>query len=216
LGSAPRIDKEDFIGREAELKKLEAWLAPRPQRQNVVVLSGLGGMGKTQLSIHFARKFVDKLKFSSVFWLNAKDETTLKAGLAALTAQVENHVSQSVVDAREEAQMVQRALQWLSRPKNDRWLVIYDNYDEPRFPGLSSPTGYDVQDFFPHREQGSILITTRSPHVTFGKALPLQKLNDDKQCLAILATRSGREARDVCEGEEQFGYREVTVANGAR
>jgi hypothetical protein len=45
-----------------------------------------------------------------VFWLNAKDESTLKAGLAGLTAQlVENHVPRSVIDAQEEAQMVERA-----------------------------------------------------------------------------------------------------------
>jgi NB-ARC domain len=158
LGNAPQIDEEDFVGRETELEQLQGWLIPRPRRQNVVVMSGLGGMGKTQLSIKFARKFVDT--YSSVFWLNAKEESTLKAGLAALTAQVvENHVSRSVTDVQ---QMVQQARRWLSRPENDRWLVVYDNYDDPRLPGILGSTGYDVRDFFPHRVQGSILITTRS------------------------------------------------------
>jgi NB-ARC domain len=205
LGNAPQIDEEDFVGRETELEQLRGWLAPCSRRQNVVVLSGLGGMGKTQLSIQFARKFVDT--FSSVFWLNAKEKSTLKGGLAGLTAQVvENHVSR---DAREEEQMVQQARQWLSRPDNNRWLLVYDNYDDPRLPGISSSAGYDVRDFFPHRAQGSILITTRSPRITFGKQLRLQKLDDVDQSLAILATRSGRR---IHEGEDQCECREVTMA----
>lgn len=47
LGSAPRIDDEDFVGREVELEQLQKWLVPRPNGQNVVALYGLGGMGKT-------------------------------------------------------------------------------------------------------------------------------------------------------------------------
>jgi hypothetical protein len=205
LGNAPQIDEEDFIGRKTELEQLQEWLGPRSGRQNVVVLSGLGGMGKTQLSIQFARKFVDT--YSSVFWLNAKEESTLKAGLAGLTAQVvENHVSR---DAQEEEQMVQQARRWLSRPDNNRWLVVYDNYDDPRLPGTPSSAGYDVRDFFPHRAQGSILITTRSPRITLGKQLHLQKLDDVDQSLAILATRSGRR---IHEGENKNRCREVTMA----
>jgi hypothetical protein len=157
-------------------------------------------MGKTQLSIHFARRFADT--YSSGFWLNAKDESTLKAGLAALAAQVtEDRVSPAVTDSHKEERMVQQARQWLSRPGNDRWLVVYDNYDDPRIPGIDSSTGYDIRNFFPQRVHGSILITTRSPRLTFAKQLRLGKLDDMSQSLTILATRSGREVK---EGEESY------------
>jgi hypothetical protein len=49
----------------------------------------LGGIGKTQLSIQFAKWFGET--YSTVFWLNANDENTLKAELA--TQVVENHIS---------------------------------------------------------------------------------------------------------------------------
>jgi signal recognition particle GTPase len=81
LGRAPQIDEDDFVGRDSELEQLRTWLTPRSKRQNVVTLCGLGGMGKTQLSIQFAKRFGET--YSSVFWLNAKDENTLKAELAA-------------------------------------------------------------------------------------------------------------------------------------
>lgn len=192
LSNAPQIDEDYFIGRDRELEQLRAWLTPRPNHQNVVALCGLGGMGKTQLSIHFARKFVDA--YSSIFWLSGKDESTLKAGLAELAAQVvENRISPSVDDAQEGERMVQQARQWLSQPGNDKWLVVYDNYDDPRLPGMDNSTGYDIRHFFPHRAHGSILITTRSPRLTYAKQLRLNKLDNIDQSLSILATRSGRE-----------------------
>lgn len=65
-----------FVGREHELGQLHTWLTPCPQYRNVVVLYKLGGMGKTQLSVQYVQRFGDR--YSLVFWLNAKDEGTLK------------------------------------------------------------------------------------------------------------------------------------------
>jgi hypothetical protein len=196
LGSAPQIDEEDFVGRETELEQLRIWLAPRPKRQNVVALYGLGGMGKTQLSIHFARRSIDT--YTSIFWLNAQDEGILKAGMAGLAAQVMGE-QKSATDSHEEERMVQQVRQWFSQPDNDGWLVLYDNYDNPLIPGITSTTSYDIRDYFPHRGHGSILITTRSPRLTFAKQLAVKKLDDLTQSLRILATRSGRE---ITEGKQ--------------
>jgi len=196
LGNAPRIDETDFVGREVELEQLRTWLTPRPKRQNVVALYGLGGMGKTQLGIQFARRSIDT--YTSIFWLNAQDESILKAGLAGLAAQVMGE-QKSATDSHEEERMVQQVRQWFSRPDNDGWLVLYDNYDNPVVPGITSTTSYDIRDYFPHRGHGSILITTRSPRLTFAKQLAVKKLDNLTQSLAILATRSGRE---ITEGKK--------------
>ena len=149
--------------------------------------------------------------YSSIFWLNAKGESTLKAELAALAAQViENHMSSSRFDPHEEGRMVQQARQWLSRPDNNKWLVVYDNYDDPRLPGINSSTGYDLRDFFPHRAHGSILITTRSPRLTYAKQLRLNKFDDVNQSLTILARRSGRATEG---GEQSIDFNECLVAD---
>jgi Cdc6-like AAA superfamily ATPase len=196
LGNAPQINEDDFVGRETELEQLRIWLAPRPKCQNVVAVYGLGGIGKTQLSIRFARRFADT--YSSIFWLNAQDESTLKAGLVKIAAQVlEEPIANN---SSEEERMVQQMRQWFSRPDNDEWLVIFDNYDNPRVPHTST-TSYDIRDYFPHRVQGSILITTRSPRLSFAKQLAVKKLDDINQSLSILATRSGRK---IIEGKKPF------------
>ena len=129
-----------------------------------------------------------------VYWLNAKDENTLKAGLGVLAREVtEISAFSTLIDAHKEERLVQQARQWLSQQGNDKWLIVYDNYDDPRLPGMDSETGYDIRAYFPSRLQGSILITTRSPRLTFAKQLPVTKLRDIGQSLAILATRSGRD-----------------------
>ena len=191
LRDAPQIDENLFIGRDRELEQLQIWLTPSPGRQNIVALYGMGGIGKTQLGIHMIRR--SGRRYSLVYWFNAKDENTLKAGLAALAIEVtEISVSSTPIDAHEEERLAQQARQWLSQQGNDRWLIVYDNYDDPRLPGIDSATGYDVRTYFPSRAQGSILITTRSPRLAFAKQLPVTKLQDIGQSLAILATRSGR------------------------
>lgn len=191
LGHAPQIDEDNFVGRNHELKQLQIWLAPCPGRQNIVALYGLGGMGKTQLSVHFIRQSGNT--YSSAFWLNAKSESTLRAGLAVLAAEVtETSTSSTLTGAHEEERLVQQARQWLSQRGNDKWLIVYDNYDDPRLPGMDSISGYDIRGYFPPRAQGGILITTRSPRLLFAKQLPLKKLGDIEQSLAILAAGSGR------------------------
>ena len=192
LDGAPQIGEDAFVGREHELAQLREWLSPTLNKQNVVAVSGLGGMGKTQLSVQFAERFYEV--YSSVCWINAQDERTLKMGLVGLGRRITGeNISKLVGDDHEEEEIVEQVRQWFSRPDNGAWLIVMDNYDDPRLPGISSPTGYDIRRFFPPRSHGSILITTRCPRITFAKQLRLGKLEELRQSLTILARRSGRE-----------------------
>ena len=199
LGQAPQIDPDAFIGRTAELQQLRDILFPtqHPHRQCIISISGMGGVGKTQLSLAHVRDCAND--YSSVFWLNARDETSLRQSMADLNAVIIHSPvvsnAQSVDDEKVKIELVR---QWLSEPGNDRWLLIFDNYDDPHLSGIRSPTGYDIRSFFPPRSHGSIIITSRSPRLTFGKHVRLQKLEDFKTGVATLSQRSGR---DLSGGE---------------
>lgn len=204
LGEAPQLDATSFVGRETELAQLCEWLTPQlsPSSQNVVAISGMGGLGKTQLSLAFARQY--QATYSSVLWLNAKDEPALRQDFVALSRRLFPNPSQvlgSSSDQQEEERAVHQVRQWLSEDGNDRWLVLLDNYDDPKLPGLKSETGFDVRQYFPFRSQGSILITTRSTRLTFAKSLKLQKLQSVEECVAILSERSGR---NLSQGESRW------------
>ncbi|KAL8695783.1 MAG: hypothetical protein Q9201_007959 [Fulgogasparrea decipioides] len=168
-------------------------LSPKsqPDRQRIVSIVGMGGMGKTQLSLAHIRDHADD--YSSVFWLNAKDEPNLRQSMANLSVIVfPQSANPAAPSGDDEKLQIDKVRRWLSEAGNDQWLLIFDNYDNPRLPGIDSSTGYDIRTYFPHRARGSILITTRSPRLLFAKQLPLKKLEDVEQSLAILAVRSGR------------------------
>ena len=76
-----------FIDRPSEMAKLEAaFFSSQDRRRKICVLSGLGGIGKTQLSVEFARR--NSSRFSSIFWLNGLREYTLRQCIAAIAPMI--------------------------------------------------------------------------------------------------------------------------------
>ena len=193
LGRAPQITADTFVGRTSELQQLRDWLLPtsQPDSQRIVSIVGMGGIGKTQLSLTHVRDCINH--YSSAFWVNAKDETSIKQSITDLSAIIFSESITFVTASMDDENIkVDKVRRWLSESQNDRWLLIFDNYDDPCLPGMDRSTGYDIRTYFPYRAQGSILITTRSRRLLFTKQLSLEKLKDNKQSLAILAARSGR------------------------
>lgn len=142
----------------------------------VVVLHGLGGIGKTQLSIVYTKRHKDN--YSAIFWLNIKDEDSLKQSFAKLAKQISReHPSAIRVSNLETNQnldeVVESIKSWLSLPNNTRWLMIYDNYDNPKLPGNTDLIAVDIRKFLPESYQGSILITTRSLEVRIGRSIQI-------------------------------------------
>jgi ATP/maltotriose-dependent transcriptional regulator MalT len=76
---------EEFVAREEELSEIHRALRSDGTRRTVV-LCGLGGIGKTQLTIAYAKRHKDN--YSAVFWLNIKDEDSLKQSFAKAARQI--------------------------------------------------------------------------------------------------------------------------------
>lgn len=178
-------------------------------------------MGKTQLAAAYAKRH--RGDYSAVFWLNAKDETSLKQSFARVTSRIfREHPSivyvRNAIESRDVDEAVQAAKRWLDQPKNDRWLMVYDNYDNPvlqrgehgqpdeTLPNENKADGdadaasksYDIRPFLPDAYHGAILITTRSARVQIGRRIPLGKLGRFEDSLEILSHASGRQ--DLHEG----------------
>jgi hypothetical protein len=81
---------------------------------------------------------------------------------------------------------------WLSLPDNTQWLIIYDNYDNPRLPGNTDLAAVDIRRFLPESYQRSIIITTRSSQVRIGYPIQICKLGDVHDSLEILSKVSRR------------------------
>jgi hypothetical protein len=186
---------EHFVAREPELTELHAKLSGDGIRRTVV-LHGLGGMGKTQLSAAYAKRH--KESYSAIFWLNIKDEDALKQSFARVARQIlREHPSAShpsnMGGNTDLDEVVDAVKAWLSLPDNTRWLMIYDNYDNPRLPGNTDPAAVDIRQFLPESYQGSIIITTRSSQVRFGHSIQIRKLENIHDSLEILSKVSRRD-----------------------
>ncbi|KAJ0348564.1 hypothetical protein COL154_013741 [Colletotrichum chrysophilum] len=203
-----------FVARQEELGRLHKELKWTGDRRTVV-LHGLGGMGKTQTTIAFAKKHRDD--YSAVLWLDARDTTTLKQSYQRLAQRITTETTsgtyvKNALSNRDLDETVSAVKRWLDEPKNNRWLMIYDNYDDVKLHNRGSPSengsgsqvgiendagetgskAYDIRHFLPEAEHGAILITSRSSSVKLGKRVQLRKLADLEDSLAILASTSGR------------------------
>ena len=187
------------MAREEELKEIHRRLRGDGTRRTVV-LCGLGGIGKTQLTIAYAKRHKDS--YSAIFWLNIKDEDSLKQSFVKAARQIlREHPSASrlsSVDIKENLDEVVDAVKaWLSLPNNTRWLTIFDNYDNPKLAGNTDPMAVDIRKFLPESYQGSVIITTRSSQVKIGHPIQIKKLEDVRDSVKILSNASRREGLTV-------------------
>ncbi|KAN0078814.1 hypothetical protein V8E54_005327 [Elaphomyces granulatus] len=188
-------ETEQFVAREEELTEIHRKLR-RDGSRHIVVLHGLGGIGKTQLTVAYAKRHKDN--YSAIFWLNIKDEDSLKQSFAKVAKQIlREHPSASrlsSVDIKENIDEVVDAVKaWLSLPNNTRWLMIYDNYDNPKLAGNTDPAAVDIRKYLPESYQGSIIITTRSSEVKISHHIQIKKLEDIRNNIKILSNKSRQE-----------------------
>ncbi|MGW4866313.1 FxSxx-COOH system tetratricopeptide repeat protein [Streptomyces chartreusis] len=161
-------------GRGALLERVESALSPSGG-QSMQVLCGMGGCGKTFLALEVAHRRTRAGQ--QVWWIDARQGTTLEAGLRAVARHA--GATDEQLNAGDTADVLWSALSQLAAP----WLLVVDNADDPALldgPGsLRSGTGW----LRPHTcPLGSVLITTRdSSAATWGSLCtlyPVRPLSD--------------------------------------
>jgi hypothetical protein len=195
LSTLPR--PAQFVSRSRELAEMHQ-LFYGCNTRSIVVFYGLGGIGKTQLGLAYALRYEEI--YIAIFWLNANDEDSLRLSFRAVTKQVlKYHSSTSLltpVDLNNLDQVMNAVMAWLDLQKNTRWLIIYDNYNNPQIFSNIDNSAVDICRFLPRSNQGSIIIMTRSAQVSEGRRIPVRKLPHIQEGLEILSNMSGRKGID--------------------
>jgi len=134
-----------FTGRNEVLEKLHDQLIGKSTAVVLpVALHGQGGVGKTQVAQEYAHRFM--ADYDLVWWVPSEQRDLINPSLAELAPQLGVRPADSTAET---AEAVREALR-RGRPF-DRWLLIFDNVEEPG----------EVSDFFPGGP-GHVIVTSRN------------------------------------------------------
>jgi hypothetical protein len=165
------------------MEALDDLLPKASAGRKVFVLYGLGGIGKTQLALKFAKDH--QAEFTSIFFLDGSSQESLLKSFVPIYRRIAEvkgpQAPDSVLPAKANQvppeQMAEEVAQWLAQEQNNRWLLIFDNIDkEP-----SDEGGFDIVPYFPPKDHGSILITTRlAPLSRLGRGKRVGRMSEEE------------------------------------
>ncbi|WP_432177088.1 FxSxx-COOH system tetratricopeptide repeat protein [Streptomyces sp. Tue6028] len=145
--SSPRVwgnvppRNPNFTGRADLLKLLHIHL--RQDTVLPVAIHGMGGVGKSQLAVEYVYRY--QSDYDVVWWIPAEQPALINQAMAELARRLGITTS---MEAGMDVRAVQEALG--QRHPDDRWLLIFDNADDPD----------RIRTYFPFRT-GAIIVTSR-------------------------------------------------------
>ena len=194
----PKFGSKNFVGREEELVKVHKELYDgQNNRVAISAVSGMGGVGKTELAIQYALAYDDKYP-GGICWLNARGGNVATEIIQFIQLQMGLEVPQQ--DAQENALTLEEQIAWCWQnwqPPEGLVLVILDDVTH-----LES-----FSELLPPNDRFRVLITTRLreldtniEEIFLDVLLPkealelLKKLVGEKKVNKELAT-----AQELCE-----------------
>jgi len=141
IWNVPHARNPNFAGREDLFADLSRILNAGEAAAVTQAITGLGGIGKTQLATEYAYRYASN--YAVVWWMRAEEPATLTADYAALATALEL-VSPDMSD---QAALVPLVGQWLRQQRD--WLLVFDNARAPA----------EVRSYIPPGGAGHTLVT---------------------------------------------------------
>ena len=155
-----------FFGRSLEKDALRRSLQPQEEQEGprVLAIYGIGGVGKTQLALHYANTSMEM--YDAVLWVPAGSQARLTDALTDFAIKLGLLTAD---DTDDDDQTIQRLRDWLNTSGNT-FLLIFDNVEDHAI----------LEQIWPSSNKGTIIITCRSQALASRRAAEVMHL----QCFA--------------------------------
>lgn len=203
VGSVPLL-ADSYQQRERK----SAWLDDVGTNATVMltqVLSGLGGVGKTQLAANYARRVWAEQSIELLVWTTASSTEAVKATYAQAATEILGFPPQHVEQAAE------KFLGWLQTTSR-RWLVVLDDLADPA----------DLRGLWPTGPFGRAVVTTRRRDAVLtdrGRMLIIVGLYTSTEAIAYLQNKLGAAGKEVmaeaADLAADLGYLPFALAQAA-
>ena len=158
-----------FTGRKHVLNQLHDAFHSGKAAMQAQAISGLGGIGKTQVATEYAHRYHSE--YQVILWVRGDTKEKMLSDVAALA------VLLNLKEQYEQEQhyVIEAVQSWLR--KNTSWLLIVDNIEDLRL----------VRTILPATARGHILLTTRTQTTgNVAQCIDLGKMTLDEGALFLL------------------------------
>jgi tetratricopeptide (TPR) repeat protein len=137
----------NFTGRDTLLTDLQAAVlsGDKVALTHVKALTGMGGIGKTQLALEYSYRYQDD--YDIVWWLRSELPSSMLDDYALMTT----NLKLPGWDSGDPNCMAGAAKSFLEM--HSRWLLVFDNAQDPQ----------SLKPYLPHGGGGHVIITSRNP-----------------------------------------------------
>ena len=189
----------NFTGRAAELARLSGNLFSGPAPY-VQVISGMGGLGKTELATEYIHRNIDT--YEIIWWIRAEHEDRVRDALADLGQRLE--LRQATADSTRD-RTVAAVLEILQSGAFSSWLLVFDNAANP----------LDLQKYIPvGGPEKHVIITAREPNwpsYIVADSVEISPFTDDESVSYLRRT-----VRSLAEGNRLLAPEDERRASDAR
>ena len=139
-----------FCGRNSELRAITSHLKVTESGCGQSAICGLGGVGKTSLTVEFLWRCKEEYK-GGIFWISGESDTLFQTSFCELARLLGTFIQSDFPST------MSRTLDWFQK-QNQLWCLVVDNLDEP---DLSGEVRKLLRGKWKQRARGHIIITTR-------------------------------------------------------